>query len=136
MGALHTWAFGFAHTPVGESSSWWGVAPRGPWAVLSPAQDRQQETLSFSSLFLPIFLSFPSPQSVKSLFRETGPPAAAQVARQIYTSPSTSSARKVMLAHCWTGFYLLRHHCLCQHLPFSEVTSVGSNLPTFGCIDG
>ena len=91
--------------------------------------------LCFSYLCMTTFLCLPPSISAVSLWREQlVPPAAVHVTDpHSPPSPSISSARKVVLAHCLTSCHLRSHHLSwCQlhcHLPHSAASSMVYSIP-------
>ena len=132
---LSTWVFGCAHGPVGKSSIWGIPEVHGQFSCL-PGQTARCFP---SALFLPTSLPFTfSPPSHYGLSSEKATDSSSfitcsQADSHSAPSPSISSARKVVLAHCQTSRHLLCCHHLCHHFPHSATSStVQSSSHVFG----
>lgn len=114
---LSTWVFGCAHGPAGKSSIWGIPGIHGQFSCL-PGQTARDAFLQLFSCLLPFPFSPPSHYGLSSE-KETDSSSfimCSQADSHSPPSPSISSARKVVLAHCQTSCHLLCCHHLCHHL--------------------
>lgn len=118
---LRTWVCPW---PGRRVLKWRGL--RGPWMVLWPPSKRCFPSV----LCLPIYLSFPFPQSLQSFPRESNwffqlqhsPPLSRT--SPCIASPSTSSTRRVRLACHWASRSHLSHYWPHLHCSPSAASSM------------